>query len=214
MDRVSFVTTDGVKIIGNFFLGKNKKFVLLLHMMPATKESWGDFAIKLNRDGYSVLAFDQRGHGESIENGQLNYLTFEDAAQQAKSLDLEAAFNWLKQFGATEKNTVLVGASIGANLALRFTAEHNKIKKVVALSPGLDYRGVTTEDALELFKVNQQAFLVATQEDKRSADSVTVLSDKFGDNTKELILSGQAHGTDIFKENSKLEAEILEFLNN
>lgn len=40
----------------------------------------------------------------------------------------------------------LVGASIGANYALRALAADEKLRGAVLLSPGLDYHGVTAAD--------------------------------------------------------------------
>jgi dipeptidyl aminopeptidase/acylaminoacyl peptidase len=46
MEKIRFKTIDGVTITGNYFkpLKKQAPVFLLLHMMPATKESWNEFA--------------------------------------------------------------------------------------------------------------------------------------------------------------------------
>jgi alpha-beta hydrolase superfamily lysophospholipase len=68
MEKVNFKTKDGVTIVGNYFKPRKEHApaFLLLHMMPATKESWNDFASHLQKEGFEVLAIDLRGHGESI----------------------------------------------------------------------------------------------------------------------------------------------------
>ena len=45
-----------------------------------------------------------------------------------------------------ETNTAIIGASIGANMALVTAANEAEIDTVVLLSPGLDYFGVTTDE--------------------------------------------------------------------
>ncbi|MBI4457918.1 alpha/beta fold hydrolase, partial [Candidatus Uhrbacteria bacterium] len=167
MPTVAFTTSDGVTIAGSLFIGPaGGPAALLLHMMPKTKESWAPLAEALVGAGFgSVLAIDLRGHGESLRQGdrRLDYKNFSDAEHQAKMLDVEAAVEWLmKERGARLDRAVIVGASIGANLAIRFAADHPEVPAVAALSPGLDYRGVTTADAVARLRPKQAFFLAAS----------------------------------------------------
>ncbi len=218
--KVEFQTEDNVTIIGNYFVGvrANVPAVLLLHMMPATKESWNDFAEKLQKAGFQALAIDLRGHGESIkQNGKtLNYQKFSDQDHQNSILDVEAAVLWLAQKGKVES---IVGASIGANLALQFQSEHPEIKKSVLLSPGLDYRGVKTETPAANLKVNQAVFFAATDGDARSSEfSAAQMSQRLYDlirAQKEIkIFNGTEHGTDVFKSQPQLMDETINWLKN
>src|SRR5207245_1856203 len=98
-------------------------YVLLLHMMPAVKESWQELAKALNEAGLSALAIDFRGHGESVSKSdgtRLNYKDFADEQQQAKILDVRGAMEWLRARGAQDSQIAVIGASIGANLALQY----------------------------------------------------------------------------------------------
>ncbi len=169
---VSIVTTDGVTISGDLYgAADSRRAVLLLHMMPATKESWRDLAERLAARGFLVLAIDLRGHGRSIEGpaGRLDYKLFEDADHQAKRLDVEASADWLVEFlGIGRDRLGVAGASIGANLAIGYGGEHREVPAVAALSPGLDYRGVTTPDKVRRFGPNQSLFLAASAEDELS----------------------------------------------
>ncbi|MEK9152206.1 MAG: alpha/beta fold hydrolase, partial [Patescibacteria group bacterium] len=171
---------------------------LLLHMMPATKESWTPLAEALGGRGFgAVLAIDQRGHGASLAQGdrRLDYKNFSDAEHRAKRLDVEAAAAWLvNERGASLARLVVAGASIGANLAIRFAADHPAVPAVAALSPGLDYRGVTSADAVARLGAGQALFLAASQEDDYSFATVRGLAaEKSGAVLKEL--RGAGHGT-------------------
>ena len=142
MERIKFLTKDGVEIHGLYAEAesKNAPAVLLLHMMPAVKESWKEFQEKLREAGFQSLAIDMRGHGESIwKNGErIDYKNFTDAEQQEKILDVETAMRFLAEQGAESESVAVAGASIGANLALQYQAEHSEIKAVVLLSSGVD----------------------------------------------------------------------------
>lgn len=67
--EISFETADKVELKGTFFAGggKNASAVILLHELGGdrSKGGWEALGKKLSADGFSVLAFDFRAHGES-----------------------------------------------------------------------------------------------------------------------------------------------------
>jgi dienelactone hydrolase len=207
-ELVTMTTEDGIEIVGDFYQSSGDKFAILLHMMPATKESWRAFAEKLVAAGYSCLAIDMRGHGESNDGGRLNYRTFSDAEHQAKIRDVEAAFEWLKGKGADMTNTIAVGASIGANLAIQFAA-NNGLTTAVALSPGLDYHGVRPEPYVRSLTDGQKVILVASDDDPGSAGAVKTLHAANPAQTVLIEKAGLGHGTRMFDKDPTLIAEIV-----
>lgn len=208
MEKVSFLTSDNVLILGNYWGSDSDKAILLLHMMPATKESWNSIAPDLNEKGYKVLAIDLRGHGESNKKGYeiLDYRKFSNE-EHAKSIeDVKAAIEFLKQRGAKEFG--IIGASIGANLALVYGADEKEVKIAVLLSPGLDYRGIKTELPAEKF--DRPLLIIASEEDSYSAQSSRILDQK-AKNSELKILQNRGHGTNMFSEPG-LKEEILEWV--
>lgn len=213
--KVSFETDDGVTIFADYYEnGTDGPAALLLHMMPATKESWQPFAAALIDAGFSrVLAIDLRGHGESImQNGhRIDYRDFEDADHQTKIKDVDAAVAWLEDRGATKSRLAVAGASIGANLAIVYGADHADVPAVVAMSPGYDYRGVTTPDKMAMYAPGQGLYLVASEEDELSFTTDRQLKELKEDATlKELKDAG--HGTRMFDNDPALMGEIIEWL--
>ena len=222
-EKVSLITDDGVKIIGLYtkVIG-SKTAVLLLHMMPATKESWGDFSKLLNKDGFSTLAIDLRGHGESTEQeigGEkktLDYRYFSSPEHQESILDVKAASEFLEKEKFSLANQYLVGASIGSNLAFEFASQHPEIRKLVLLSPGLDYHGLKAEDYLKKISKNQKILAVASESDYysfNSVESIAKMANKLGVDLKTIIYKDAGHGTNMFgKESPDLATSILNFL--
>ena len=211
MQKVSFETSDGVRIIGNYWQGSGKA-VLLLHMMPATKESWNKFAKALNNENITVLAVDLRGHGESTKQGgtTLNFMEFDDSEHKASINDVEAAVGYLKQKNASK--IYIVGASIGANLALQYQSEHEEIEKTVLLSAGINYRGVLTESAALKLNDRQKVFLGAGTMDGTAADAVKKLASLTRGQKEVEIYNASAHGTDLFDVDSGLINTLVDWL--
>jgi alpha-beta hydrolase superfamily lysophospholipase len=179
-DRVTFTTPDGVSLAGIYRAAASPRgLVLLVHMMPATKESWGHFAERLAERGWSSLAFDLRGHGESVRQGHqlLDYRAFSDDEHRASSADLETAAVWAwSETGFDPSHLRLAGASIGANLALDFAARHPEVSRVLALSPGLNYHGATPEVGFSSYRPGQHLRLAASEEDAYAYSSVLELA--------------------------------------
>lgn len=208
-ERVVLKTSDGVEIVGSYRHTGQQKIAILLHMMPATKESWDSFATRLLEVDYASLAIDERGHGESTMGGTLNYKKFTDAEQQAKRLDLEAAIAFAKENGFGENQIVLIGASIGANLAIQAMPEHPSIPVAVALSPGLDYHGVKTEPPIFQLNDHQLVVLVASDDDPESFESIQKLHTHNPTQTDLIERSDIGHGTRMTDKDPSLVDEIL-----
>lgn len=211
-NNVTITTSDGIELSAVYQGDGQDTLAILMHMMPATKESWAWITSVLLEQGVASLAFDQRGHGESTMGGTLDYKQFGETQQQAKRLDLEAALAWAHKQGFDEDHIILIGASIGANLAIRALAEHPGLPLAVALSPGLNYRGVTTNDAIVQIRPNQKVVLVASDDDDRpSWDSVHELHRLNPSSTVLIERSGLGHGTHMTDMDSSLVNEFIQF---
>ncbi len=212
-EKVEFQTEDGVKIIGHFYQAKESKYAgILLHMMPAIKESYSELAKRLQDAGYSVLAIDFRGHGESINSvkGVLNYKNFTDKEHQEYIYDVKAASEYLKKRGFPIENQFLIGASIGANIALQFLSLNSEIKAVVLISPGLNYRGIKIEDFLKK-EMDSKILVITGIKDLQSASSLDLFKNVTPSSTL-ITLDSDAHGTDLFEIFPDLVDKIIVFL--
>lgn len=219
MEEIILTTSDGVQLYGDYYPAQkpNAPAVLLLHMMPATKDSWREFAEKLQKEGFQALAIDFRGHGKSTQkNGQtINYKDFNDTQQQEKIIDVETAVKFFTDKNIPLEKISLVGASIGANLAIQYMSEHHEIIAGTALSPGLDYKGIKTEEPVKKLTSAQEIFLAASEgDDDYSAQTAEKLYKITGADKKLELLKNAGHGTDMFKTNPELMDEIIEWLKN
>ncbi len=190
---VEIVMADGLKIKGTFYPAPDDKkapAALLLHQLDGSRSQWISFAIPLAQKGYNVLAVDMRGHGAT---GGTRDWTLADS-------DTLALMKWLRDQPTVDPARVaVIGASIGSNLALRACASDSACHVVIALSPGLDYLGVRTKDAVADM-ANKSVLLVASHLDTASATAVKSLSFVIQTNVNVMVriyAASAAHGIDM-----------------
>ena len=201
---LNFNAKDNARLAANYYppIVRPAPGVLLIHMLGGSKADWDSFARELQKQGYAALAIDLRGFGGSAQP--------EDWTKAPD--DVKSAWEVLAARPEVDRNrTAIVGASIGANLALMVGGTDERITAVVALSPGLDYHGLNPSSALAGF-AQRPAFLIAARDDSYSADSVEKLA-KLSVSAETLILDAAGHGTAMLTREPTLAQELIEWLN-
>lgn len=219
--KILFLTQDQWNLIGYFKPPQSGKQVFLcLHGVGSGKEEWAQFASSLSSAGYGYLVYDGRGHGESQmgPQGKTSYRSFRstgtDNEWNRMRYDLEAALGYLKSQGIDEDYVALAGASIGANLALNFAAQHPRIYLTVLLSPSMNYRDVPTVNAMRFYG-RRPILLMAAASDRYSFGHTRLL-DAFarqsaGPENASLVEVPSGHGVNMLEPEtmSRLMAWIL-----
>jgi len=205
--QITLITIDKWKLAGNYYVAeKPKSGVVLVHMYGRTQSDWASLIPKLLKAHISVVTYDSRGHGQS--QGEYQNFTVQDF--QRMNQDVYVAEEFLKsKLGG--KHISLVGASLGANNVLRFASLTPSIYKVVALSPGLDYRGLYATEYIRSLKA--YTLIIASKKDDYSfSSSEKIFATLPSPETSRFIkLEGDAHGTNMLDE---IGDKIVLFLNN
>ncbi|MBN1201042.1 MAG: alpha/beta fold hydrolase [Anaerolineae bacterium] len=176
--------------------------VLMLHMLGSDRSSWNDLAEQLQAAGYIVLTVDLRGHGET--GGAVDWTLAPD--------DVRAALAQLASLpGVDAAQIAVIGASIGANLGLNACADNPGCAGVVLLSPGLDYRGITTADAMARLGARPVLIAASEQDANNPADSVTLDGLAAGDHQL-VIYPAAGHGTNMLTAEPGLGNVIVDWL--
>ena len=178
--------------------------VILLHMLGSNRQIWEEVGLteSLLADGYAVLTLDMRGHGESGSDRDW------DKADD----DLLRVWNYFVGLENIDgARTAVIGASIGSNMALRTGANEPAIKTVALLSPGLDYRRVTTDDAITEYG-SRPILIVASEEDSYAADSSRTLAELAQGEAVLQLYKGAGHGTNMFGAEPELTQLLLDWL--
>lgn len=191
---VTVEAVDGLSLQGDYYplpataeTEQEQPAVLLLHMLGRDRGTWQPLIEPLQEAGFVVLAVDMRGHGAT--GGERDWENAEN--------DIQIWLDWLKaQPDAGE--VVIVGGSIGGNMALIGCANDPECVTAIALSPGLDYRGVMPESAVVDQLMDRAVLLVAAHDDNYSADSVRQMASAAQGEIGMRIYQDNAHGTNMF----------------
>ena len=212
---VSLTTSDRHTISGWYFKPQNDQApaLILLHMRGSDKSSFTELAPKLHAEGYAVLAIDLRGHGDSTfpDGRNPGFKALQDSDYIAMLNDVSAAHAFLTGLAEVDGDRVgIIGASIGANLAIIYAAGDKRVRTVVALSAGLDYKGLIPGGYLQEFGT-RPLYLLCSRDDEYAWKSSVELNKqaKLADPVSLRVFPGKAHGTDLFKSQPGLDDTIV-----
>ncbi len=123
---VAFTAADGLTLRGWYLPSQNGATVIVGHGI-GTHRALGPAEV-LARNGYGVLAFDWRAHGES--DGDLCTFGYYEVR------DVAGALAWLRDQPDVDPERIgILGQSMGAVAAIRAAAQQSALKAVVAESP-------------------------------------------------------------------------------
>lgn len=124
-EEIYFEVEEDLKLHGILFKSQVPKgLVIYLHGNGGTVESWGWIHDLYTQHGYDVLIPDYRGYGKSEGKIQSQNQLFED---------VRFIYNQMIQ-KYEEKNTILVGFSLGSGLAAKVASE-NQPKMLILKAP-------------------------------------------------------------------------------
>ena len=203
---VSLRTDDGVVLSGLWYEPSTRgPAVVLVHMLHRSRRDWEPLATRLSGEGFGVLAFDLRGHGESggaiPTEGQ--YSVFLQ--------DLMAARRFVAARGDVIPSRIaVIGASIGANLAVLDAVAHPGVSALALLSPSVDYRGLRIDAAVR--KYPGPMLLVAGDDDPYATRSTREIVKAGGGRRETLVLTSAGHGTSMLARNPDLVRTLVDWL--
>ena len=214
LQEVSFLTDDNINIHAVYQLPNAQETsypaIILIHQGGSSHKEWLELPIfnTLLKEGYAVLAYDVRLHGESGKDGE-----FGDLFNNPKRapLDLQAAIKFLKKDARIDNNRIgIIGASIGANLACVASSNDYGIKSAVSLSSKTS--AVQNLSGTEQI-ILKNVFHIASKEEQGGKRDVWAneLYNITKSERKVEIAPGNKHGSYIIKEHPYLEKQIIEW---
>lgn len=188
-EKVEFKAADGLLIYGNLYeISKDKPTILLCHQAGYNRVEYADIAPKLNQMGYNCLAIDLRSGGnfagkpnataERAKNeGVKNQMV--DARQ-----DIKAAIDFLTK--KYNQKVIVWGSSYSSSLALLEGVSYDRVKAIIAFSPG-DYFGDAVPSLNTSFAKAEKPFLVTSSKEEAQALTALIGNAKLNDNQRQFI---------------------------
>lgn len=216
---VTFETSDGFTIHADLYSAADTSapVAILLHMYRSDRSAWSPLVPALTGAGFTVLAIDQRAHGDSIrkegEAVRASEVPREDFGElvRAGPRDVRAALRYLEERGMETKQVVLIGASYGCSVALLSAREIEGVDGLVLLSPGTRYFEVDVTDEARAFA--EPALFVAAEDDPNAATAARTLAEERPQETTTAlrVLAEGGHGTRLLPERPALRERIAAF---
>jgi len=211
--EVTLTTTDKVSIRAKISmpqeLNSRTAAVILIHQGGSNRHEWDSLTPGLLEQGYVVLAYDVRGHGDSDPVDSIRKL-FNDPNQAP--LDLQAAIEYLAAQSEVDPDRLaVVGASIGANLAAMASSEM-PIKTAVAIS---GKTSATYNLAGKTDLAMRSVFFISSDGDqsgKRAAWATELFDQTSEPRRLEIVADSGRHGVGIFVDAPGVRQMILEWL--
>jgi pimeloyl-ACP methyl ester carboxylesterase len=126
-EDVTFRSTDGIRLKGWLFRGTRKSTpVVVCHDLGESKNAVMNIAIALNQAGFTVLAFDFRGHGTS--GGDSSTLGVNEVRDVLGAVDFVGD---LPKDDVDAKKIGIFGAGMGAHAAVLAAAERPALRVLV-----------------------------------------------------------------------------------
>jgi len=144
---VTFETSDGFKISGLLMTPQNPNghAIVVCHGVAHDKRSAVRFVQYLVREGYTLLPIDFRAHGES-EGDLMTYGLREKE-------DLLAAVRYLRATLGIPGCIGVLGASMGASIAIQAAAESTQIDALVLDSPFASLKKISEESVARITRL-------------------------------------------------------------
>jgi len=219
MREITIEAKDGLNIAVEFYSPKVEgKYpaILLLHMLGKDKASWNKLIPELLDNGFVVYSADLRGHGRSVrmKNGkEVFYQNMNENDWNKIPEDVIDLVDFISQDKFVDSEQIgIAGASIGANAAIICASRYqNKVKTVIALSPGLNYRGLEILEPAKNLKV--PILMVAGSGDKYAYESSNQLNEVVKTIHDLLIYDNKEHGTNLLIYSEGLQKKVVNWLN-
>jgi pimeloyl-ACP methyl ester carboxylesterase len=206
--RVTFQTPDGLTIVATMMEPSRRPApaIILVHMLGRSRKDWESAGARFAGEGFTTLAIDLRGHGESSAGGGGD----ERATLGAMVTDVRTAKRFLDTRADVLPGRVgLVGASLGATLAALAAGDDATIRSMALLSPTIDYRGVRIEAAMKKYG-KRRALFVASRDDPYAWRSMRELS-KGAPGREMILLERAGHGTAMLAHDDSLIRTLVDW---
>jgi alpha-beta hydrolase superfamily lysophospholipase len=203
---VTLQSLDGTALSGELYESSSRPApaVVLIHMLTRNKGDWDNLANRIQDAGITALAIDLRGHGNSSGSPQ-------DLAAMVQ--DVRAAVQWLSVRQGVRPGAIgLVGASLGASLALLAAVDLPPVRAIGLVSPSLDYRGLRTDASLLKRIGARPIWLAASAEDPLALRTLRDFANEPSGPREQHVSSAAGHGSSLLNADGDVGRALVDWL--
>jgi pyridoxine 5-phosphate synthase len=203
---VTFSSSDGTTLAGEIYEAASRPSpgVVFVHMLSRSRADWRELPDRVREAGITALTIDLRGHGGSGGSAA-------DLAVMVQ--DVQAAVSWLASRPNVRPDAIaIVGASLGASLALLAAVDLPQVRAVGAVSPSLDYRGLRTDVALVKRLGPRSLWLAASAEDPLALRTLRDMAAEPSGPREQLVSTAVAHGTVLLDRDADAARTLVDWL--
>lgn len=203
---VTLASLDGTPLTGELYEASARPApaVVLIHMLTRNKGDWDAVANRIQDAGITALAIDLRGHGGSSGSAQ---------ALPEMVQDVQAAVGWLSARPGVRPGAIgLVGASIGASLALLASVNQPSVRAIGLVSPALDYRGLRTDVSLLKRIGARPLWLAASVDDPYALRTVRDFATEPSGPREQFVSTAAGHGTSLLAADNDVGRALVDWL--
>jgi pimeloyl-ACP methyl ester carboxylesterase len=216
-EEVVLTTSDGVPIHATLRRGGtlDAPAVVLVHQLGSARAEWAPVVAALaEAPGMTTLAIDLRGHGESTvgpDGTELSQHAFETEDWLGIELDVRAALDFLEGHEALHPRSIgVAGSSIGSTAVLAAAAGDERVRAVVAISPGRAYHGFDAMTPASRLG-NRPLLLIGAEDETPVAETLDAMA-AMNPRAERMVVSGAAHGLSMQAEEPQMIPRIATFL--
>lgn len=173
-DTVEFPSGDGLMMTAVIYeIDSISPVVVMCHQARMSNYEYAEIAPKLNQMGYNCLALDLRSGG-TMDNHQ--NITFNHAKEKnlpTEYLDAEqdilAGLNYA--YDRWHQPVILWGSSFSAGLCLKIGTTNDKVREIIAYSPGEYYEGkMSLKESIK--GLNKPTYITSTEKEAASIEKI------------------------------------------
>lgn len=201
---ITFLSKDDVIITADIYLvNETLPYMILCHQEGYSRGEYSETAPKLNKFRYNCIAIDARAGSEI--NNKRNETAFRAKAKNKPTSysdaeqDILAAIDYA--YKQSKQKVILIGSSYSASLAMKIGTTNDKVKAVIAFSPGGDFaKEINLKELIKNY--NKPIFVTSSKAEAPSVSSF--IKDIKSQKKEQFIPSGKgAHGSSaLWKGNS------------
>ena len=201
--KITFLSKDGIPITADlYFVNDTAPYMVLCHQAGYSRGEYKETGHKFAKFEYNCIAIDARS-GDEV-NGVKNETAIAAKAKNKSTnlldaeQDIVSAIDYANK--KSNKKVIVVGSSYSASLALKIGTDNDKVKAVIAFSPG-EYFGDKLNLKNAIANFDKPVFVTSTKEEAASVS--LLIKDIRSQKKQQFIPTGKGvHGSKALWKNN------------